>query len=87
MTLPPGRSRLATRPSLTGSSGMTKTIGIVEVAALAACDCRDLADRGDHMPTRRLNQIGRQFPPADRIDRPPNDMSIATFWPSTYPVS
>ena len=34
--LPPGRARLATRPSLTGSSGLTKTMGIVVVAALAA---------------------------------------------------
>src|SRR5262245_28013893 len=34
--LPPGRARLVTRPSLTGSSATTKTIGIVAVAALAA---------------------------------------------------
>ena len=34
--LPPGRARLATRPSLTGSSPTTKTMGIVVVAALAA---------------------------------------------------
>ena len=34
--LPPGRARLATRPSLTGSSATTKTMGIVVVAALAA---------------------------------------------------
>src|SRR5262249_14346416 len=31
-----GRARLATRPNLTGSSGMVKTIGIVVVPALAA---------------------------------------------------
>src|SRR6516165_1542091 len=36
VTLPPGRLRLATRPSLTGSPPVTKTIGTVEVAALAA---------------------------------------------------
>ncbi len=36
VTLPPGRLRLATRPSLTGSSPITKTIGIVAVADLAA---------------------------------------------------
>src|SRR5262249_47826471 len=36
VTLPPGRARLATRPSLTGSSPMPKTIGVVAVAALAA---------------------------------------------------
>src|SRR5450432_3006937 len=36
VALPPGRERLATRPSLTGSSPTAKTIGIVAVAALAA---------------------------------------------------
>src|SRR5512144_1258504 len=34
--LPPGRGRLVTRPSLTGSWGMVKTIGIVVVAPFAA---------------------------------------------------
>src|SRR5262245_57227758 len=34
--LPPGRARLAIRPSLTGSSAATKTMGIVAVASLAA---------------------------------------------------
>jgi hypothetical protein len=34
--LPPGRLRLATRPIFTGSAPMTKTMGIVAVAALAA---------------------------------------------------
>src|SRR5689334_16178260 len=34
--LPPGELRLATRPILTGSSPLVKTIGIVDVAALAA---------------------------------------------------
>jgi hypothetical protein len=37
VALPPGLARLATRPSLTGSSGTVKTMGIVVVAALAAC--------------------------------------------------
>ena len=36
VTFPAGRLRLATKPTLTGSSPMTKTIGIVSVAALAA---------------------------------------------------
>ncbi len=36
VTLPPGRARLATRPDLTGSATLTKTIGIVDVARLAA---------------------------------------------------
>ena len=35
VTLPPGRLRLATRPVLTGSMPVVKTIGIVAVAALA----------------------------------------------------
>jgi len=34
--LPPGRAKLETRPSLTGSSPELKTMGIVVVAALAA---------------------------------------------------
>ena len=36
MTLPPGRLRLATRPSWTGSPPVSKTIGMVVVAAFAA---------------------------------------------------
>src|SRR6516165_1620471 len=36
VALPPGRARLATRPTLTGSSVATKTTGIVFVAALTA---------------------------------------------------
>ena len=36
VALPPGCAKLATRPSLTGSSPTWKTIGIVAVAALAA---------------------------------------------------
>ena len=36
VALPRGRARLATRPSLTGSSMTPKMIGIVVVAALAA---------------------------------------------------
>src|SRR5262249_10301341 len=36
VTLPPGRFRLATKPSLIGSSPIVKTIGMVVVAAFAA---------------------------------------------------
>ena len=36
VTFPPGRLRLATRPAVTGSSPVTNTTGIVDVAALAA---------------------------------------------------
>ena len=78
--LPPGRARLATRPSLTGSSPTPKTIGIVVVAALAA-SARGDAGRGDHGHLT-ADQIGRQrrqaieLPAAQRY-------SITTFWPST----
>jgi hypothetical protein len=34
--MPPGRLRLATTPSFTGSSPVVKTIGIVVVAAFVA---------------------------------------------------
>src|SRR5215831_21288575 len=36
VALPPGRARLETRPSLTGSWPTPKTIGIIVLAALAA---------------------------------------------------
>jgi hypothetical protein len=36
VVLPPGRARLATRPSLTGSSATPNTIGIAVVADFAA---------------------------------------------------
>jgi ABC transporter substrate binding protein len=36
VTLPPGRLRLATSPILTGSAAVSKTIGMVLVAAVAA---------------------------------------------------
>jgi hypothetical protein len=36
VTLPPGRFRLATRPSWTGSAAVSNTIGTVVVAAFAA---------------------------------------------------
>ncbi len=42
VTLPPGRLRLATRPSWTGSPPVRKTIGIVVVAALAASTDADV---------------------------------------------
>ena len=58
MTLPPGRLRLATRPSATGSPPMVNTIGMVVVAALAAI-AAGVASRDDdgHPPA---DQIGCQ---------------------------
>src|SRR5215469_2978901 len=43
VALPPGRARLATKPSATGSSPTANIIGIVVVAALAATDAGLLA--------------------------------------------
>ena len=57
--LPPGRARLATRPSLTGSSLTVKTMGIVVVAALGRERHRGAFDRDDHGDPP-ANQFGRQ---------------------------
>ena len=59
MTLPPGRFRLATRPSLTGSPPIEKTIGIVAVAALAAIAAYG-PGRSDHGDLA-THQIDRQL--------------------------
>ena len=57
--LPPGRVRLATRPSLTGSSPTAKTIGIVVVAALAARAASELPGVAI-TATLPADQIGHQ---------------------------
>src|SRR5262249_56572798 len=57
VTLPPGRLRLATRPSLTGSPLAVNTIGIVLVAALAACG------EGSH----QVQELGRPVGRASRV--------------------
>ena len=81
--LPPGRLRLATRPSLTGSAPIVKTIGMVVVAALAT-DAPRRAGCDDHSHPQ-TNEFGRQgnhrsmYPSAQRY-------SIATVWPSMKPV-
>ena len=41
--LPPGLLRLATRPVLTGSKPVVKTVGIVPIVALAACTAMPFA--------------------------------------------
>ena len=62
VALPPGRARLATRPSLTGSSPTPKTIGIVVVAALAASAAGVAAGRGDngHVAADEIGHERRQ---------------------------
>ena len=84
VTLPPGRFRAATRPSLTGSMPPENTIGMVEVAALAA------SAAGGALATitvtgRRTNSdasagIRSYRPSAQRY-------SIATFRLSMNPIS
>src|SRR5262249_51218371 len=59
VALPPGRARLATRPSLTGSSGMVKTIGIVVVAALAASAGSEPPVATITATCRRINSVTR----------------------------
>src|SRR5262249_48371069 len=85
VALPPGRARLATRPNLTGSSPTPNTIGIVEVAALAASEAGLLpgvAITATRRRTRSAMSDGkRSYWPSSQW------YSTITFWPSTVPVS
>ena len=56
VTLPPGRLRLATRPTATGSLATAVTIGIVAVAALAASS----EPSATNDVYRTVEQLGRQ---------------------------
>src|SRR5215467_3591193 len=80
-----GRERLATRPSLTGSSPTPNTIGIVVVAAFAASAAGVLAEVTITLTRRRIRSSTSSgnrwyWPSAQRY-------SIDTFWPSTKPDS
>ena len=59
VALPPGRARLVTSPSLTGSSGTMNTVGIVVVACAAATDAGALL--AAITLTLPANQLGRQL--------------------------
>src|SRR5262249_39337110 len=77
VALPPGRLRLATRPIFTGSAPMTKTMGIVSVAALAASVAAVLPGVTMAVTRRRTSSAARAgrrsfWPSAQRY-------SIATF--------
>jgi hypothetical protein len=61
--LTPGCARLVIRPSATGSVPTEKTIGIVEVAFLAA------RAAGAHLPRLRRPDAQRGRPPAPTDDR------------------
>ena len=60
VTLPPGWLKLATRPARTGSPPISKTIGIVAVAALATRVRWCVGRSGDH-GNPASNQFGYQF--------------------------
>jgi hypothetical protein len=81
VALPPGRARLATKPSLTGSSLTPNTIGIVEVAAFAASAVAAFPDTAITATRRRTNSATdarmRSYRPSSQW------YSIETFWPST----
>jgi GAF domain len=82
VTLPPGRLRLVTRPSLTGSPPIAKTIGTVVVAALAASAPGVLT----------ITVIGQLSKSATSAGSRSNLLSaqrysIAQFRPSTTPAS
>src|SRR5262249_15279525 len=66
--LPPGRARLATRPSVTGSSAARKTIGIVVVAAFAASAPRVVM--ATSTPDDGSNRV--TMPADDRTAPPPS---------------
>src|SRR5215470_15673650 len=58
--LPPGRLRLATRPSATGSVPTAKTIGIVEVAFFAASAVPPAATIASNLAGDQLGSQGGQ---------------------------
>ena len=58
VTLPPGRFKLATRPTVTGSALVLKTIGMVVVAALAAS--AEAVVGGSDYGDLALNQVCNQ---------------------------
>ena len=85
VTFPPGRLRLATRPSATGSLVDENTTGIVEVAALAA------SEQAVRPPQKRPPRGWRRDrPPGLAIGRSahlPSGIRLATFCPSLKPAS
>ena len=82
--LPPGRAKLATRPSLTGSLPVAKTMGIVVVAALAA--------RAEGVSIAAMTATRRRTSSAANAGSrsvwfSAQRYSIATLSPSTKPAS
>ena len=83
VTLPPGRARLATMPLPTGSPAIANTIGIVEVACIAA-----VAALPTEKMTSTLSRTNSAANSANRSLRPSAQRySIATVRPSIQPSS
>jgi len=81
---PPGRTRLTTKPCLTGSSPLPITMGIVRVTFLAA---RVEAAVADKMQST-LSLTSSAASPGRRFLSPfANRHSMTMFWPSMYPSS
>src|SRR5262249_10637494 len=81
---PPGRARLSTSPAATGSAEITKTMGIVLVAFLAA-------RAPDNVPVR-ITSTSRRTSSSARVGSRSSLLSAyrdskAMFLPSTYPSS
>jgi hypothetical protein len=75
--LPPGRLKLATRPSLIGSPPVANTIGIVAVAAFA--NSADAVLPGQQSQRRRDARDLRPSPVTDRTDYPPIDTKFRRY--------
>ena len=82
VTLPPGRLRLATSPTLTGSTPVLKTTGIVVVAALAASD--PCALPGVAMTATRRRTKSAASSGNRSYSFCAQRYSIATLWPFRY---
>jgi hypothetical protein len=80
IALPPGRERLATSPSFTGSSPTAKTIGIAAVATLAA-SAAGVVPGVAMTATRRWTKSAIRA--GKRSNWPSSQWySTVTFWPS-----
>ena len=85
VVLPPGRFKLSTKPIFTGSPPVVNTIGIADVAALAA-SAEGSPPVVTNMAAPRWTRSkaiagSRSYCPSAQRN------SIATFFPSSYPVS
>ena len=81
VAFPPGRLRVATKPSLTGSPPIVKTIGMVDVAALAAS--AEGSPPVARAPPNHAERDRLPTPVADYIHLWPSGIQSPTFCPPT----